>query len=69
MKRKDLKYERRKILTRRKEKEKVSEEKERSISPEISKNPTFYQPADLYKGYPDHHEDRQKFRKKIKKIY
>ena len=26
-------------------------------------NPAFYQPANLYKGYPDHHEDRQKFRK------
>ena len=63
MKRKDLKDERRNILTRIKAKEKVSEEKEKSVSPEISKNPTFCQPANLYKGYPDHHEDRQKFRK------
>ena len=47
MKRKDLKDERRNILTRRKEKEKVSEEKEQSVSPEISKNPAFYQPVDL----------------------
>ena len=63
MKRQDLKDERRKLLTRRKSKEKVSEEKERSISQEISKNIEFYHPVDLYKGYPDHHEDRQKFKK------
>ena len=63
MKRKDLKDETIKLLTRRKAKEKVSEEKEKSVSPEISKSPALYQPADLYKGYPDHHEDRQKFRK------
>ena len=37
--------------------------REKSVSLEINKNPTFYQHADLYKGYPDHHEDRQKFRK------
>lgn len=59
----DLKDEKRKILTRIKEKEKVSEENEKSASPEMSNNPTFYQPIDIYKGYPDHHEKRQKFRK------
>ena len=58
MKRQDLKDERRNLLTRRKAKEKVLEEKEQYVSLEISKNPTFYQAADLYKGYPDHHEDR-----------
>ena len=58
-----MKDERIKLLTRRKSNEKVLEEKEKSVSLEISKNPTFYQPADLYKGYLDHHEDRQKFRK------
>ena len=63
MKRQDLKDERRNLLTRRKAKEKVSEEKEQSVSPEISKNPAFYQPANLYKGYLDHPEDRQKFSK------
>ena len=61
MKRKDPKDKRRNLLTRRKEKEKVSEEKEKSVSLEISKNPEFYQHAKLYEGYPDHHEDRQKF--------
>ena len=63
MKRQDLKDERRKLLTRRKSKEKVSEEKEKSLSLGIIKNPSFYQCADLYKGYLDHHEDRKKFRK------
>ena len=63
MKRQDPKDEKRKLLTRRKAKEKVSEEKEQSVSLEISKNPAFYQPADLCKGYPGHHEDRQKFKK------
>ena len=63
MKRQDLQDERRKLLTRIKAKEKFSEEKEKSVSPKISKNPAFYQPVDLYKGYPDHHKDRQKFRK------
>ena len=28
-----------------------------------AKTPAIYQPVDLYKGYPDHHEDRQKFTK------
>ena len=58
MKRQDLKDEKRNLLTRRKAKE-----KEKYVSPEISKNLAFYQPDDLYKGYHDHHEDRQKFRK------
>ena len=63
IKRQDLKDEKRKLLIRIKSKEKVSAAREKSVSPQINQNPTFYQPADLYKGYPDHHEDRQKFRK------
>ena len=63
MKRQDLKDQKANLLTRRKEKEKVSEEKEKFVFLEISKNPVFYQPTDLYKGYLDHHEDRQKFKK------
>ena len=41
MKRKDLKEEKRNILARMKAKEKVSGEREKYVSPEISKNPTF----------------------------
>ena len=58
-----MKDEKRKFLTRIKSKEKVSVAREKYVSPEINKNPVFYQPTDLYKGYLDHHEDRQKFRK------
>ena len=29
----------------------------------MNKNPTFYHHAYLHKGYPDHHEDRQNFKK------
>ena len=42
IKRKDLKDEKRNILTRIKSKEKVSAAREKYFSPEISKNPTFY---------------------------
>ena len=63
IKRKDLKDEKRKLLTRIKSKEKVSAAREKYISPQISQNPAFYQPADSYKGYHDNHEDGQKFRK------
>ena len=63
-----MKYEKRKLLTRIKSEEKVSAVREKSVSPEISKSPALYQPADLYKGYPDHHEDRKKFRKDKKNL-
>ena len=64
VKRNDLKEEKKNLLAKIKEKEKVSKTYSRKyVFLEINKNQTFYQPTELYKGYPNHHEDRQKLRK------